>query len=370
MTLFDESYDSVLGQQRQDLAMQEFLHNKAIQDQKMQQSQQLIPLEIQAQQQGMQAQRQQMEHAAIKTQMEQDQMRQATAEKNAQQVGLKAFMNTVGGAQSGPNVRSIPLQGQPEAPVTSFESVAASLIRKNPQLANDPVAFSTAMEQMKPIIDATGKEKFERFKLELEQQNRAAESPMGKVAQDRARGILPKLEDGGVKITELPDAQSRKAALDFSKALDTIPSLREQFAKAKQLNSASFESDLIPADMKVLATRAAGKSASEEDKAQMLATTQYEQLIKQTILPRLRATFGGRITNFEVQFLNDIEGKTRMSKAERDALIEQSLEFIAMADAEARDGLTSLGVKINEPRQRETAPMTGLPAGWSVVVGK
>lgn len=281
---------------------------------------------------------------------------------------LRSFLSSPEAASGGPDVKTVPLPGKPEPATMTSAGLLKSLLTNNPALANDPKALAAAMDLAKPMLEDAGKKDFEEFKMQLKDKYPEAQSPEGKVAMDRKNKILTTSEDGLLGITDLPDAQSRKQAIEYQKSINTIPTLRDSFARAKDLNMQAFDSDALPANWKAVAARGMGSLAplvgmSEvEAKARMTATTQYEQLIKQTILPRLRATFGGRVTNFETQFLNDIEGKTRMSQGERDALIDQSLTFMEDADAEARSGMQSLGVRITEPKVREGSTGAAAPA--------
>lgn len=287
---------------------------------------------------------------------------------------------TMQGAAIGPNVRPTDiLPPQQTMQNLTVDRAAQSIMKQSPGI-KAPELFA-ALDRLKPMMGDPEKMKLEQLKnqheTELQQlrqsgamdlekmklQNLPPESAAGKIAYDKRRGLLPTDSTGKLKITELPDAQSRKAAIEYQKAIETVPDLQQQFAKAKELNADSFDSGAVGADWKVLATRKASALAplfgmtEQEAKDAMVATTKYEQLIKTTIIPRLRATFGGRVTNFETQFMNDIEGKVKMSKAERDALIDQSLDFISQSEDEARGGLDALGVQINEPKPRESKTM-------------
>lgn len=382
MSIFSEVLGAEQAAVNQPYEIQKYLMAQAAARQQMQQSAeeaqraaQLHPLQVQQVQQQLQENaqlqplklqqmQQQMQQSALETQAKQrqQQLDEQTRRQSAEGAGAFAdYFKGVGTAQpstaggvGGPNVSTIPMSAKPQMQPMTIDSVAQSIYKNNPKIS--PEGFIKALERFEPILDQQSKMQLEQLKLAAE---RKPESAAGKIGYDKMMGFIAPGDSGKLKITDLPDAQSRKAALDYQKSVNTIPDLKDQFAKARELNAQSFDSGLIPGDWKALAARGASSLAPifgmtpKEARDAMVATTKYEQLIKTTIIPRLRAAFGGRVTNFETQFMNDIEGKTKMSKAERDALISQSLEFIDQSDAEARDGLESLGVQVDEPAARK-----------------
>lgn len=254
---------------------------------------------------------------------------------------------TVQGASIGPNVTPTQALPKPQMQPMTFDTVAASLI-KNPRLANDPMAFAAALDRFKPIFDVGDKQKAEMFTKQLEVQNRPAQTAQGKRAQDVAAGLIKPGDDGLLKITELPDAQSRKQAMTEQAAIASAAAMMDNFDHAKTLINDSFEAGVVPVGMRMMAIRAAGKNAPESERKSLVATQEYQRLIQRQILPQLRQAFGGRVTNFETQFLNDIEGTKEMSKAERIALVEQAQEAIQQREMQARESLASLGVRVTE----------------------
>lgn len=238
----------------------------------------------------------------------------------------------------------VPMSPQPKMAEMTLETLIPALQRQNPRLATPqghPELLNT-IQLFKDRLEEGSKMRLAQYEASL----KPAETPTGKLQQDINRGLVtPGSEGPKLSIAQLPDAQSRREALDSQKSILSAPSVIKDLKQAAEFNDKSFDSDLIGADTKMEAARRTGTYKEE-----LQNTTAYETVVKRQILPQMKQLFGARITNVDLGLMKDIELGMTKTKAERAILLQAAEDAINQRSQTARDFLDSLGVKISEPK--------------------
>jgi hypothetical protein len=104
--------------------------------------------------------------------MGQNQQAQQLAQQDQanKRLGMQAYLGAVKerampGVPGMPNVNPTGVQGRPDLPTMSFDTVAQSILKKNPKIT--PEAFSLAMEKFAPQFEAADKMKMAQLNAEL-----------------------------------------------------------------------------------------------------------------------------------------------------------------------------------------------------------
>jgi len=182
-------------------------------------------------------------------------------------------------------------------------------------------------------------------------------SPGGKIAYDKQHGFLPNTSNGGIPIAELPDATTRKAALDEQNIVLSSPDVISNLVRARAIVPNTFETGLVSARQKMSLSRGTGI-----DQSALKNTADYENIIERQVVAQMKTLFT-RPTEYETKLVQKIEGSIDSSITERQSILNEAINYLQQRDQQARDSLDSLGVNIKEPTKRITGDQRNNPGG-------